>query len=170
MGQHYLDPVQYILGKDDTGQLDISAVAPWPPHPDAVGLWESVTLKYADGDTILLTSGEWGQPDTPGLPFIEGPQGKVYDNYRTEPAGLFSQLEGLPDPDPLIDFETAVKTRQKAGGNESVAHRSCTLVNLAAIAIRLGRPLKFDCINERFANDDQANRLVDVPMRAPWRL
>jgi len=37
MGQHYLDPVQYILGKDDTSRVEIEAYAPWPQHPDAGG-------------------------------------------------------------------------------------------------------------------------------------
>ena len=170
MGQHYLDPVQYFLGKDETGPVEISAVAPWPPHPEAVGLWESVTMKYADRDTIILNSGEWGQADPPGLPMLEGPKGKVYDNYRTEPAGLFDEVAGLPDPEPLVDFETAVRTRQKAGGNEVPAHHSCTLVNLAALAIRLGRPLRWDPDKEQFIGDEQANRLVDVPMRSPWHL
>jgi len=170
MGQHYLDPVQYILGKDDTSPVAISAIAPWPPHPDAVGLWGAVKMTYADGDTIILNSGEWGEEDPPGLPFIEGPNGKVFDNYRTEPAGLFEQLDRVPDPPPLLEFEEAVRTRQKAGLNEEVAHRSCTLVNLAAIAIRLGRPLKYDPVKEEFIADEQANRLVKVPMRAPWHL
>ncbi|MGD8453505.1 MAG: Gfo/Idh/MocA family oxidoreductase [Phycisphaerae bacterium] len=170
MGQHYLDPVQYVLGKDDTSPVEVSAVAPWPSHPDAVGMWESVTMRYADGDTIILTSGEWGDPEPAGKPFIEGPNGKVFDNYRTEPAGLFEQLAGIADPPSLLDFETALKTRQKAGGNEEAAHRSCTLVNLAAAAIRLGRRLAYDPVNERFENDEQANRLVAVPMRAPWHL
>jgi myo-inositol 2-dehydrogenase/D-chiro-inositol 1-dehydrogenase len=170
MGQHYLDPVQYVLGKDDTSPVAVSAVAPWPPHPDAVGLWETVRMTYADGDTIMLNSGEWGEEDPPGLPFIEGPNGKVFDNYRTEPAGLFEQLDRVPDPPPLLEFEEAVRTRQKAGLNEEVGHRSCTLVNLAAIAIRLGRPLKYDPLKEEFIGDEQANRLVKVPMRAPWHL
>ena len=170
MGQHYLDPVQYFLGKDETGPVEVSAVAPWPSHPDAVGLWERVMLKYADGDTIILNSGEWGQPDPAGLPMLEGPKGKVYDGYRTDPPGLFDEISGLPDPEPLVEFDQAVRTRQKAGGNEMPSHHSCTLVNLAAIAIRLGRPLKWDPDKEQFIGDEQANRLVDVPMRAPWHL
>ena len=64
---------------------------PWPPGrptPDAVGLWESVTMKYADGDTIYLNSGEWGEPrPRRPVPSSKVPHGKVYDNYRTDPAG-----------------------------------------------------------------------------------
>ena len=107
MGQHYLDPVQYILDKDDVGPVEVSATAEWPQHPDAVGLWERVELRYADGDSIELVSGEWGRPDPPDLPFIEGPNGKVYDNYRCTPDDLFEELEREPDPPKLRDFETA---------------------------------------------------------------
>ena len=170
MGQHYLDPVQYFLGKDDTGPVEISTDAPWPPHPDAVGLWGTIMLRYADGDTILIKSGEWGEAEPAGAPLIEGPKGKVYDNYRTDPPGLFDQLAGVPDLDPLIDFQTAVRTRQKTGGNESPSHRSCTLVNLATTAIRTGRTLRWDPAKEQFVGDDEANRFVDQPMRAPWHL
>lgn len=170
MGQHYLDPVQYILGKDETSPVEISAVAPWPSHPDAVGLWERVTMRYADGDTLILVSGEWGQDDPPGLPLIEGPKGKVFENYRTDPPGLFEQVKHLPDPPAQLDFEEAVRTRRKSCIHEGIAHRSCTLVNLAAIAIRLGRALRFDPVAEQFVGDEQANRLVRVPMRSPWHV
>lgn len=170
MGQHYLDPVQYFLGKDQTGPVEIEAKAPWPPHPDAVGLWDRVTFRYADGDEIIISSGEWGEKDSADLPLIEGPRGKVFDNYRTDPPGLFDEIRRLPDPEPLIDFETAVRTREKTGGNEEHAHRSCSLVNLAAIAVRLGRKLNWDPDREQFVGDDQANRLVRVPLRAPWRV
>ncbi|MEW6250442.1 MAG: Gfo/Idh/MocA family oxidoreductase, partial [Planctomycetota bacterium] len=170
MGQHYLDPIQYILDKDNSSPVEIEAEAPWPTHPDAVGLWGTVRLKYIDGTTLILTSGEWGPPPQDGLPLIEGPKGKVFENYRTEPAGLFDQVSRLPDPPPLLDFETAVRTRQQAGGNADVAHRSCTLVNLANIAIRLGRKLRFDSVKQEFVGDDEANRFVNPPMRAPWHL
>jgi len=170
MGQHYLDPVQYFLGKDDTGPVRISAVAPWPPHPEAVGLWQSIEFTYADGDRILLHSGEWGQAPPEGEPFLEGPKGKVFANYRTDPPGLFDEADRTPDPPALVDFETAVRTREKTGGNESVSHRSCSLVNLANIAIRTGRALQFDPAEERFIGDDEANRFLHQPMRAPWHL
>lgn len=170
MGMHYLDPVQYLLGKDDTSPVDVSAVAPWPAHPDAAGLWDEVKLKYADGDTIILKSGEWGAEDKPGQPFIEGPKGKVFANYRTEPAGLFDKLDAVPDPKRLVNFETAVRTRQQPGGNVDAAHRSCTLVNLAAMAVRLGRPIKYDPVKQMCEGDEEANRIVRQPMRAPWHV
>jgi hypothetical protein len=43
-------------------------------------------------------------------------------------------------------------------------------VNLANIAIRTGRKLRYDPVKEQFVGDEQANRFVEQPMRAPWHL
>ncbi len=45
-----------------------------------------------------------------------------------------------------------------------------TTSHLANAAIRTGRKLKFDPVAQRFVGDEEANRLVDQPMRAPWHL
>jgi len=175
MGQHWIDPVQYFLGKDDTGPVEVEAYAPWPPHPDAVGLWGRITMTYADGTRIILESHEWGEREPGGNVFIEGPKGKVFhkDRRDTDPPGLFDQLGRYPDPPQLVNFETAVRTRNNKNGvrpNAEEAHRSCSLLHLANIAIRTGRKIRWDPVAERVVGDDEANRLVDVPMRAPWHL
>jgi len=172
MGQHYLDPVQYFLDKDDTSPVEVEAHAPWPAHPDAVGKWGWVKLRYADGCQIVLDSGGvWGEPITQGLPYIEGPKGKVYQGFKTDPPELADKVKSLPEPEPMIsDFNVSMRTRKKFGLNELNGHRSCTLINLANIAIRTGRKLQFDPVSMRFVNDEEANRLVDQPMRAPWHL
>ena len=41
---------------------------------------------------------------------------------------------------------------------------------MGAVALQLGRTLHFDSDKQLFINDDAANRLVDQPMRAPWKL
>ncbi|MBO4528430.1 MAG: Gfo/Idh/MocA family oxidoreductase [Victivallales bacterium] len=171
MGQHYLDPVQYMLGKDDTSPVEIEATAPWPQHPDAVGLWGQVYMKYADGCKIILESCEWGEQETKGKPYIEGPLGKVYPGFRTEPESLAAQVKYLPEMKPMIkDFNISVRTRQKFGLNEMNGNRSNILVHLANIAIRTGRKLHFDPVTMRFINDPEANRLAEQPMRSPWSL
>ena len=47
-------------------------------------------------------------------------------------------------------------------------HRSCTLVNMGILAIRLGRTLNFDPDKQVFIDDEAANRLIHQPMRGPW--
>ena len=171
MGQHYLDPVQYILDKDDTSPVEVEATAPWPQHPDAVGLWGQVYMKYADGCKIILESCEWGEEETKDKPFIEGPLGKVYRNFRTEPECLATLVAELPDPEPQIsDFNVSVRTRKKFALNELNGNRSNILVHLANCAIRTGRKLHFDPVAMRFIDDPAANMLVDQPMRLPWSL
>ena len=77
----------------------------------------------------------------------------------------------MPEPEPqLMDFSQSVMTRRKFALNEENGHRSCTLVNLGKIAVRLGRPLHFDPDKQMFINDEQANRFINQPMRAPWHL
>jgi len=172
MGQHYLDPIQYALGKVDTGPVEVEAYAPWPAHPDACGLWGRITLRYADGTTIILESGEWGDPEPGDHAFIEGPKGKYYKNGRTDPPGLLADLGTFPDPPRLIDFQTAVRTRVQPSTrpDAEAAQRSVTLLHLTNIAIRTGRKIRWDPVAEKVVGDEEANRLVDVPMRAPWRL
>ncbi len=170
MGAHYFDPVMYFLGYDNTGPTEIEAVAPWPTHPDAVGMWETISYRFADGNVIRCNSGEWGQADSPDLPFIEGPQGKVFHDGKTDPPNLFAQLVNVPEPPPMIDFETALRTRQQPGGNATASQRVATMLHLGNIAIRLGRKVQWDPVKEQFVGDDEANRLVNIPMRGPWHL
>ena len=166
MGQHYLDPVQYILDKDHTSPVRVDVDAP-QQHPDAVGKWRRITMKYADGCEILL-EGEGYEQDGP---FIEGPQGKLYKNFKSDIKNLEKKLARLPDPEPQdTDFHQAVRQRKKFTLNEKNGHRSATLVNLAKIAVRLGRKLTFDPQKQLFINDEAANQFIHQPMRAPWHL
>jgi len=172
MGQHYLDPIQYFLGKDHTSPVEIEANAPWPTHPDAVGVWGWVEMTYADGCKLILESGEWAElreKETP--PLLEGPNGKLYRGFKTDPPHLVQELASFPDPEPMMDnFIDSVRTRKKFGLNEVNANRSSILVHLANAAIRTGRKVRFDPKKQRFLNDEEANRLAEVPMRAPWNL
>lgn len=164
MGQHYLDPVQYFLEKDDTSPIEIEVDAP-QQHPDAVGEWRRIHMKYADGSEIIL-DGAGVEKDSP---YIEGPEGKLYKDLESDVPGLKEKIEQLPDAPPRVtDFSEAVRTRQKFTLNEANGHRSCTLVNLSKIAMRLGRNLKFDPVKQEFIDDPGANRLIHQPMRPPW--
>jgi myo-inositol 2-dehydrogenase/D-chiro-inositol 1-dehydrogenase len=164
MGMHYLDPIQYILDKDDTSPVEIEADCP-QQHPDACGTWRKIRMKYADGCEIILD----GEEKKEKIPFIEGPEGRLYKEMEADIPRFTDKLASLPEPEPQVtDFSQAVRNRQKFALNEENGHRSCTLVNLSKIAVRLGRPLRFDPEAQRFIGDEEANRLVHQPFRAPW--
>ena len=164
MGQHYLDPVQYLLEKDNTSPVEIYVDAP-QAHPDAVGSWRRIEYRYADGCEIILD----GELREKNAPYIEGPKGKLYPGMKSDIPDFDRLLASLPDPEPQVtDFYQAVRERRRFALNEQNGHRSCTLVNLGKIAWRLGRALRFDPDKQQFIDDDEANRLVHQPMRAPW--
>lgn len=161
MGQHHFDPVQWTFAKDNTSPVQIEAHAP-PAHPECCGMWGWVELKYADGLTFVMDSGEWGQ------------------RYNRQPSREVSlsdlskadqeKIKALPDPDPLVSFGDAVKNRKQTGGHPEAAHRASTLLHLANVAIRVGRKIQYDPVKEQIVGDEEANRLINPPMRAPWHL
>ncbi len=161
MGQHLLDPVTWTYGKDHTAPVEIEAYAP-PPHPEVTGMWGWVEMTYADGLTLVLQSGEWGEPY--GRKKAKGvSRGDLTEEQR-------KAFDALPAPEPLLTFAEAVKQRKPAGGHAEAAHRTATLMHLANIAIRVGRRIRFDPLKEQIIGDEIANRFVRQPMRAPWRL
>ncbi len=161
MAQHHLDGFNYEYAKDATSPVEIEANAP-PAHPEACGMWGWVELRYADGLTLVLDSGEWGKP---------------YDRKKERGVGEGDlseedrkRLKDMPDPAPLVSFPDAIRTRKQAGGHAEAAHRTATLFHLANVAIRTGRKLRYDPVKEEVIGDEEANRLVNQPMRAPWHL
>ena len=81
-----------------------------------------------------------------------------------------AEFDKIPNPKPLLSFSQAVATRGEAGGNAEAAHRCATLLHLANISIRTGRKIQYDPVKEQIIGDEEANRLVNPPMRAPWHL
>ena len=161
MGQHHYDPVQWVYAKDDTSPVEIQAYAP-PAHPEACGMWGWVELKYADGMTLVLDSREWGESYN-----RKQPRGVTLDDLDEESR---KKVEAMPDPEPLRTFVEAVRTRKPAGAYPEAAHRAVTIMHLGNIAIRTGRKIRYDPVKEEVIGDEEANRLVNQPMRAPWRL
>ncbi len=164
MGQHYIDPVQYFLGKDNTSPVKVEVDAP-QQHYDAIGTWRKITFTYADGCQIIL-DGENGDKNAA---YIEGPNGKIYNGFKSTIPNIEGIINSTPDPEEQITtFSESVKTRQKFALNEENGHRSATVVNMGIIALRLGRTLEFDPVKQEFINDEEANRLIDQPTRTSW--
>lgn len=169
MGQHYLDPVQYLLGKDNEFPVKIEVDTP-QQHWDAVGIWRKITYTYADGCRIVLEGEGFESPGK--VPYIEGPGGKVYRGFECTIPDVMNKIAEMPDPEPQrTDFLDCVRTRRKFALNEDNGHHSCTLVNLGAMALRLGRKvMHFDPATQLVINDEAANQLINEPMRGPWKI
>ena len=166
MGQHYLDPVQYLLRKDNTGPISVEIDAP-QQHYDAVGTWRRITYTYDDGCKIILD----GENRDKNAAYVEGPNGKVFKGFRSDIKDLDKLINSLPDPEPQVTkFTESVMTRKKFALNEANGHRSCSIVNLGVIALRLGRNLNYNPVLQQFIDDEAANRLINQPMRNPWEI
>ncbi|MGA0408572.1 MAG: Gfo/Idh/MocA family oxidoreductase, partial [Limisphaerales bacterium] len=164
MGQHYLDPTQYLLGKDNESPVEIEADTD-PQDKDAVTAWRWIRYKYADGCEILLD----GENKLKEAAYIEGPKGKLFKGFKSDIPDLEKKLAEFPEPEPQVtDFIQAVRERKTFALNDQNGHRSCTLVNLGKIALRTRRVLRFDNASQRFVGDEGANSYIRQPMRAPW--
>lgn len=166
MGQHYLDPIQYFLGKDHTSPIKVEVDAE-QQHPDACGTFRKITYTYEDGCKIILD----GEAKDPDVAYIEGPNGKLFKGFKSTIPNLEDKLAMMPDPEPQVtSFVESVKYRKTFALNEMNGHRSCTIINMGKIALQLGRSLNFDPVRQEFINDAEANRYIYPPMRAPWTI
>ena len=176
MAQHYLDPLQYLLCKDDTSPVQIDYLGP-RQHPEAVGRFDRITLTYADGTTVRLdgdeslrsepllrgSNGICVYPKAPGgktLRLVDA-QGKEMDAVKI--------LADLPAPAAqLTDFMQAVRERKTFALNEQNGFRSSTMFNLGIVAMRLGRSFRFNPETLHAVDDPAAERYLYQTLRQPW--
>jgi hypothetical protein len=125
-------------------------------------MWGWVELKFDDGMTFVFDSGEWGKPYD-----RKGPREVKLSDLSEEDQ---KKVLAMPDSEPLVSFPDAIRTRKQAGGSALTAHRTASILHLANVAIRVGRKIRFDPVKHQIIGDDEANRLVWQPMRAPWHL
>ncbi len=161
LGAHMMDPIQWIYAKDYTSPVEVVAHAP-PAHPEACGMWGWAELTYADGFTLVLDGREWGKPWDKAKP-------RHVELSDLDPESQ-AKVKAMPEPEPLLRFPEAVRQRKLSAGHAEAAHRAVAALHLANIAIRMGRRIRYDPVKEQIVGDDEANRLVNQPMRAPWHL
>jgi predicted dehydrogenase len=190
-GVHHIDIAHWAMGVEHSGPVEISATAEFPKK----GLWDvhgpyHVKMRYANGATMYLSE---KYPN--GLRFI-GDNGWIwvtrgrYNPQNIDPAtghprgnaldasdpriltAEFSpndvRLHASPNNDHHLDWLTSIKSRKDPATPAEVGHRSCSACLVAHAAMRLGRTLKWDPEKERFLNDDEANRMLARPQRAPY--
>lgn len=190
MAQHYLDPLQYLLCKDETSPVRIDYIGP-KQHPEAVGRFDRLTLTYADGTEVILD----GDESLKNEPFLRGsngttvwpcrtPEGTVrgWTTYEQAKNQMFGMKDGtgkeldvrailkdLPEPAPQVtDFMESVRERKTFALNESNGFRSSSMFNLGIVAERLGRGFDFDPVSLHAVNDPAADRFLYPSMREPW--
>ncbi len=66
------------------------------------------------------------------------------------------------------NFFDCVRSRKDPICPVEIGHRSISVAHLGVIAVRLGRPLKWNPDKEEFVDDPEANKWLSRPMRKPY--
>jgi predicted dehydrogenase len=181
-GSHGLDQVQWALGMDESGPIEVWATGGEfqpptydKPEPAARGdklcSVPTVFFKYP-GDVIV----ELGKGPSGGAIFI-GDKGKMsIDRGRCESepeeiaeTALRNKPASFRDHH-LKNWLDCIKSRQRPIADVETGHRSATVCHLGNIARILGRRLVWDPVREVFPDDAEANQYLDRARRKPWEL
>lgn len=108
------------------------------------------------GSELMMTIGRMGggwQVMTSGGKVVEQMYGRPPDEYHYR------------------NFIDCIKTRKKPNADIRIAHKAFTTIMLAVIAHKTGnRTVEFDKVQERFINDDHANKLLRRTFREKYRM
>lgn len=181
-GAHGFDQVQWALGMDDSGPIEVWTEGPEfdPPtytqpesqkRGDQICGSPKVFFRYPNDVVMELGNGPAG-----GAVF-HGERGVLtIDRGRIESEpeelaveALRSRPQGVSE-NHVKDWLAAIRAHKKPVADVEVGHRSATVCHLGNIARWTGRKLRWDPVNETFPDDRKANRYLERPRRAPWQL
>ncbi len=171
-GAHVIDLAQMILGLDDTGPVSFQAEGKASPS----GFFDAFVQfkfenEYANGIRML------GDNQGPrGLRFV-GTDGSLFVAVHgaaltSEPASLLDGVSvpaAVPYDSHRREFLEAVRHGTPVVAPAEAGHRTASICHLNNIALRLGRPFRWDTVAER-ANDEHVNALLMPTMRPPWSM
>jgi len=179
MGCHYTDQMQCALNADDTGPLEFEAKG---ALPDPAKFCSDAPItgigrcKYANGVAGMMY--QRGAFKDRYIRYI-GDEGWIQvddetDVVTAEPKSILSlkggSAAGWGDAsDHVRNLLHSIRSRTPTVCNPEVAHRAITICQAWTISLRLGRPLKWDPVKERF-DLAEANRMLYREPRAPWRI
>ena len=171
--------VQYALGMDDTGPVEL-----WPAGEDETGV-QRVDFRYAEGPEVRLSFADKKPMRGPRLGAVfSGSKCKIEINrnrFQTNPPDFVK--EG-PDPALAAKWEgdgwiarghienwlDCIKTRQRPNADIEIGHRAASLGHLVNITRAMGRRLRWDPVQECFPDEPEANALLTMPKREGWEL
>jgi predicted dehydrogenase len=163
-GAHMFDIVQWSLGMDDSGPVEVSA-------PDGKEI-KFLTYKYENGITMTHEKWEWNN----AIHFV-GTEGEIKvqrKKIETTPNSLKDKVIGETEKhvykseNHYKDFLNAMRNRSKPICDVEIGHRTASVCNIGNIAYRLNRSLKWNPKKEIFIDDKEANALLGRNMNKEW--
>ena len=192
-GAHVLDIAQWGLDMDHSGPISYEGTGKVPP---AGSLWDTteswdIHCKYPNGIPMRFMGHRAAEPVVRKYHYHWNGHGTTFfceDGWvSVERGGCYMKVKGKranaytlklkPDHKKLYqtksqarNFVDCIKSRKPTINPLESAIRSDTISHLSEICIRTGRPIKWDPEKERILGDAEAAKMLDRPMRAPWKL
>ncbi len=189
-GNHVLSIVMLCMNADNAGPVSVEATG----EPAKEGVWDvpvtmEVKWEFKDPDWTLTWSQpgaryngiEWGAKyygDRDTLIVSGGDAGTDTEDkakqYHPPADGQHVYIDPDPSPDPTErhrqNWRRCIRTREKPVMSVEIGYNVIILPIIANISYLLGRKLQWDPVNHRFIGDEEANRMLAQPYRAPWHL
>ena len=180
-GAHGLDQIQWALGMDDSGPVEVWTAGdkfnpPTYTQPESgtrgnkVCQVPMIVYRYANGIVLKLDKGSGGG----GIFF--GEKGKLditRGGVKTNPPEIGEEIARQAtgaDQNHMQNWVDCMKSRAKPVADVEIGHRSITVCHLGNIARWTGRKLRWDPVKEVFPGDAEANQYLDCVRRKPYEL
>ncbi|HEX2968865.1 MAG TPA: Gfo/Idh/MocA family oxidoreductase [Bacteroidales bacterium] len=169
-GAHMFDIVQWGLGKDKSGPVEISPIG-------------TEFIKYVYDNGVVFTSEPFDEKLTKGVKFfgengwIEVARGyfNASDPKFMPPENVLKQDENVPYETRIphqLNFIESVQKRVDPVAPVEIGHSSCTVCNLGNIAVFLNRTIKWNPETQTFVDDTDgaATKMMHYEYRQGYSL
>lgn len=166
-GAHHYDITQWALNRDDSGPVFFAPVSYDQPYQ---------YFEYDDGVRVIR---DWGDRKGHMIRFV-GEEGEVMvsrDNrLDTTPVSLAGRplepgdIRLYKSNDHRGNWLDSINSRKPPICPATIGHRTATVCQLAGIAERLKRPIKWNPKTEMIVDDEYAARWMSRPRRAGYEL
>ncbi len=97
---------------------------------------------------------------------------RIDSKHRTYKAQGLPRQRARRDytPDHVKNFLDCMRSRQTPTADVEIGHNSVIACHLGNIAQRLGRQVQWDVEKERMIDDPQAEKIISLDYRPPWKL
>jgi predicted dehydrogenase len=177
MGCHYVDQMQWALGRDHTGPVEFEGQCTWPDPAQFMSetpVTAEVRCRYADGVTAVMYS---RRSFTERYLRYIGDEGWIQvddetDAVTAEPKSILDRRNAVganwvDAGDHVRNLLASIRSRRPTICHPEAAHRAQSICQAFNIGLRLGRKLRWDPVAEQF-DCEAANRMRHREARAPW--
>ena len=200
-GTHHVDIAQWAIGAENTGPIEIQGQGQFPqgrrptlamitrkkthteiPNGYNTATKFSVTLKFANGNTIVVQDGPGN-----GI-LLEGEKGRIYVSRRELTGAPIEAIEasekqtswlheqviklykGKQPTTHMENFIQCVRERSESISDVFTHHRAVSSCHMCNIALLLNHKLRWDPEAEDFISDPEASAMLSRRQRKPYTI